>query len=287
MRFLVHLHLYYHNQIDYFIEKLSNISDCDWDLFVTICEEDEISRQKILALKPDAKIIEVNNIGYDIWPFLQILKLVDLDQYDYVLKLHTKNYRKKVWWPKDYKYKSNKKGFYWRNTIVEPLVGSKKIFKENLKILSNNIGMIVDRSYMISLKQNSSSKDLESYENLVKKLNITNKYTHFFAGTMFIIKSSILKRLLNLSIDESYFDVISQQGITSSYAHALERVFATLVKDSGYEIYLRENKNLLLWFILFKIFSLFFLSIKDIKGRRIIKILGFKLSIKNKIKTTY
>lgn len=288
MKLLIHFHLYYHNQLDYFIKKLSNISDCDWDLFVTICEENEESTKKILALKPDAKIIKVDNIGYDIWPFLQVLKSINTDNYDYVLKIHTKRYIDYVWWPNGYKYKTNKKGFYWRNSIVEPLIGSKKIFQNNLEVLKQaNIGMIADKNYMIPLKENSSDRDLINYKNLFKDLNIRKKYSHFLAGTMFIIKASILNRLINLKVQKTDFDPNSRQGATSSLAHALERIFATLVNDCDYKIYLRENKNLLLWFILFKIFSLFFLSIKDIKGRRIIKILGFKLSIKNKIKTTY
>lgn len=35
-RLLVHLHLYYAAQCDYFVEKLHNISGCEWKLFVTM-----------------------------------------------------------------------------------------------------------------------------------------------------------------------------------------------------------------------------------------------------------
>ena len=94
-RLLVHLHLYYHNQLEYMLQKLANINNCDWDLFVTVCEKNQNSIDKIKSLKPDAKIIKVDNKGYDIWPFLQVLNFVDLKNYDYILKIHTKNFRSK------------------------------------------------------------------------------------------------------------------------------------------------------------------------------------------------
>ena len=44
---LVHLHLFYYEQTDYFIKKLANINNCNWDLFVTYVEEDKKSIDKI------------------------------------------------------------------------------------------------------------------------------------------------------------------------------------------------------------------------------------------------
>ena len=32
MKLLVHQHIYYHDQVDYIINKLSHIVDCDWYL---------------------------------------------------------------------------------------------------------------------------------------------------------------------------------------------------------------------------------------------------------------
>ena len=119
-KILVHLHLYYHNQIDYFIGKLKNICNCDWDLYVTICEENEESKNKILQLKPDAKIIKVENIGYDIWPFIQVCRMVNLDDYDYVLKIHTKNYRAKSHLFKEANVKI--KGYSWRDDLVNAYI---------------------------------------------------------------------------------------------------------------------------------------------------------------------
>ena len=58
---LVHLHLYYQDQLLYFLEKLKNINNCTWDLVITVCEHNEEIKQKILEFKPDAQIILVKN----------------------------------------------------------------------------------------------------------------------------------------------------------------------------------------------------------------------------------
>ena len=39
---------------------------------------------------PDARFVECENVGYDVWPFLKVLNETDLSGYSHVLKLHTK-----------------------------------------------------------------------------------------------------------------------------------------------------------------------------------------------------
>ena len=124
---LVHLHLYYSNQIDYMLNKLKNINNCEWDLFVTVCNEDNKITNKLKAFKPDVKIIKVNNAGYDIWPFIQVLNKVELGNYNYILKIHTKNYRKE-------KAGRCGKGFKWRNLLIDALLKFKATEFWGLKV---------------------------------------------------------------------------------------------------------------------------------------------------------
>ena len=118
-KILVHFHLYYHNQIDFWIDKFSNINHCDWDLFVTYVDENKESKNKILKIKPDTKFIKVKNAGYDILPFLKIIENVNLGEYDYILKMHTKNYRAKPYIGI---------GYDWRNLLVSAILDSAKRF---------------------------------------------------------------------------------------------------------------------------------------------------------------
>ena len=94
---LVHLHLFYKEQLDFMINKLKNISNCKWDLYVTMPVENNEIEEKLKKFKPNTKIIIVDNIGYDIWPFIQVVQSINLDNYDYILKIHTKNYQQQLW----------------------------------------------------------------------------------------------------------------------------------------------------------------------------------------------
>lgn len=51
-KLLVIFHIYYHEQIDYFIDKLCNINGIDWDLFITYTSESEETISKLRKLKP-------------------------------------------------------------------------------------------------------------------------------------------------------------------------------------------------------------------------------------------
>ena len=90
-RVLVVFHLYYHNQISYFINKMKNITGVEWDLIVTGNNLNGNAVSTIRQFKPDAQFMQTDNVGYDIWPFIQCIKTIDLSKYLYVIKLHTKN----------------------------------------------------------------------------------------------------------------------------------------------------------------------------------------------------
>ncbi len=226
---LVHLHLFYHNQLDYFLEKLKNITDCDWDLYVTVCSKEEESEQKILLFKPDAKIILVENKGYDILPFLNVIKTVNLDDYDFVLKLHTKGTR-----DYDITFKGiSFSDYFWRNQLVDSLIGKKEIFQRNLnKISIDYVGMLVNSYFCLQLL--NYPEDTYLLAALKEKLNIKSDYRYFLAGSMFLIKSVILKRLQNFSVEEDINE--GRTGDVGTVFHALERIFTILTDDEGYVV---------------------------------------------------
>ena len=93
-KLLTVLHVFYHEQVDYFIDKLMNINGIDWDLVVTYSSYSAETEAKLKDFKPDVKMVQVGNAGYDVWPFIQVIQNVDFSEYDYVLKLHTKGQSK-------------------------------------------------------------------------------------------------------------------------------------------------------------------------------------------------
>lgn len=208
---------------------MKNINSCDWDLIVTVCEQRLDSVKSILAFKPNAKIILVENGGYDILPFLNVIKSVNLDDYDFVLKLHTKSSRNEI-------INFNGIPFYgafWRFRLVDSLLYSKDLFKSNLLILSkDDYGMIADSFFYIKLR--NFPEDTSILKALKQKLNIKSNLNYFLAGSMFFIRASILKRLTLWDYNAN------SGGATGSIVtvfHSIERVFTILTDDEGYKIY--------------------------------------------------
>ncbi len=226
VKLLVHLHLFYHDQLDYFLDKLKNIT-CDYDLFVTVIEVNKESEQKILEFNEKSHIILVNNIGYDIYPFWQILQKINLEDYDYVMKLHTKNFRDNAWTYKGIEYA----GYKWRNFLVEPLLDSKLHFNYILKIFGqeNNIGMVASKNLIRNYEHHSQLKNTET---LCEKIGIKyNAHAEFVCGTMFVIRANLLKELKKyLFIDSNFADKM-QTTMSGSIAHSIETIFGILVRE--------------------------------------------------------
>lgn len=231
---LVHLHIYYRDQTDYFIGKLSNICSCEWDLYVTMTELNSETESKLLSFKPDAHIMKVENRGYDVWPFIRVLKSVDLDKYDYILKLHTKN-------RSDASSRINGlslDNYKWRDELVDPLLKSKKIF---LKLLDNfdrypEVGLMCSHLLYKHIS-NGLKEDMSKLDNELKRLGLNVKDKKFCAGTMFIARSAPYKLFQNDGlIDIGLFSDIPHSHSIGSMAHVYERILTMVVNAAGYKV---------------------------------------------------
>ena len=282
MRLLVHLHVYYHEQVDYFIKKLSNISGCDWDLYVTYVEENEVTQNKIKTLKPDAVFMKVENLGYDVLPFLLVIRSINLDDYDYVMKLHTKSYAKQK--IKLVAFKAKLKGYYWRNRLVEPLIGTKRRFSANIDKLKcdNSIGFIASRLLYLRIL-GCCPEETFLLEQLKNRLNLDYKADYFIAGTMFIIKSDILKKIANSDLNQKDFCKESETGEEGTIAHTLERIFPMIVFECGYKVIFIKDIFYLQYLLKCVIKNIFGLRNSLDKKHKVITILGFKIKIKRGI----
>lgn len=231
---LVHLHIYYHDQTDYFIGKMSNICGCEWDLYATMNELDRETESKLLRFRPDVHIIKVENRGYDVWPFIDVLKSVDLDRYDYILKLHTKNSNT----PANRINGLNLKYYTWRNELVDPLLKSKDIFR---KLLDNfdrypDVGLMC--SHLLYKKISDGLKeDMSRLDSELKRLGLTVTNKKFCAGTMFIARSGPYKLFQNDNIvNIDTFPDLPRTHSTGSMAHVYERILTMVVNAAGYKV---------------------------------------------------
>lgn len=232
-RILVILHIYYHDQVDYFIDKLKNINGCEWKLIVTYSTPDEATFRKIKTLRPDAILMPAENVGYDVWPFIKVIKSIDIQEYDYIMKLHTKN-------TSVAKHRINGitlRGATWRNILVDSILKSRKHFLKCLEILNNDpqIGMLC--SYEL-LKGTSVRlpEDNILLQREARRIGLNAECKMFCAGTMFIVKPSCLNTIKKAQLDHYSWGTETRSHSKATLAHVYERIFGSVVSESGMKI---------------------------------------------------
>ncbi len=238
-KLLIHLHLYYLDQAEFFIEKLGNICCCEYDLIVTTTTRNEAVTNKISAAFPKASFKLVDNLGYDIWPFLQVIRSVDLDKYDYILKLHTKNFNP----GKDKLNGITYSGYEMRNALVDSYLQSKEHFRALLLSMNKhkNSGLICNNAFYKNVSD-GLPEDMGLLHKELARIGITSNNLHFCAGSMFLAKAKAFKKLQNCDINSTLFGEQGKSHAVGSMAHVYERILSIVVTSSGYEI-IRFSKS--------------------------------------------
>lgn len=236
MKTAIHLHLYYKDQLPEIISKLQNLdkADVDYDMYVTMTAKDEKAEAEIKQAFPKAMIWQVENRGYDIGPFMDFLHKINLDNYDYILKLHTKNQRKGCY---TFLNKRRLDNALWAKSLYNALLGSSERVAYNMRIMAQNpkIGMI-SSAYCVTNETWLYDKWLDEIENFLLEMNlpVVGDFS-FVAGTMFLARSEIFKPFLRYTLQD--FALTDGKIKEGTKAHVFERLFGAAVKASGFETY--------------------------------------------------
>ena len=232
-RLLVVFHLYFPAQLEYFISKLSNINSVEWDLLVTGSALGSDVRRRLEQFKPGCRFLEVDNVGYDVWPFIKAVKSTpDFSSYDYVLKLHTKNANLK---PVPINGLRLSK-YQWRSLLVNAILKSPEQFRKCLRHLEcPKVGMVCSREL---LKRTSCglAEDLAMLNEELARLGLKSERKAFCAGTMFISRTEPFLFLQEADISSEMFKGVAVSHSIGTMAHAYERIFGIAVPASGYSI---------------------------------------------------
>lgn len=238
----VHVHLYYVDLIDEFVEYLNNIP-YNFDLFVS-CREGSDLKDITNKLKSISKVKNVYaeitiNRGRDIAP-LYVQFGERISKYDYFLHIHTK---KSLY--------SGKERYGWRQYSLDCLLGNKDIVKSifNLFESDRNVGLFIPQLY-----DDVPALALDWLANAHQGREILNNLGIEFedgiftypVGSFFWAKMDAVKPLFDYKF--KYEDFPDEAGQTDgTTAHALERAIAFVSKSRGYEIAIHEyeSKNIL------------------------------------------
>ncbi len=283
MKIAVHLHLYYLEQTDYFIGKLRNIGTTPFDLFVTMVVDNAAIQQKIRAFKPDSQIWIVENRGYDVGPFIDFINRINLDKYDYILKLHTKGGASS--WATNMKLN----GFClnntdWRHLLMQAVLKNRAQVIRNLKRFEKDatislIGSSACRSDKFSLYK----KLLPQINGIIERCGLAPiANCEFIAGTIFWARAKIFKPLQG-RFCLTDFEPTDGHVKEGALAHAMERVFGILATQKDGRI--EGVKAPFLFFVKHSINWLLRLIYQNKKsgGKHIIKILRIPVYHKKEV----
>lgn len=265
-RFAIHAHVFYPELWPELAACIRNFGDYDIDLFVTTPHHDTALKTTILGDFPTANYRILENRGYDVGPFCEILNGLDLTHYDFIVKLHTKR-DWRGWFNFHYV-----RGNSWRKRLLSFCATHEALRKTLLIFESNpNTGIVADPSVIVTHGDYLESSTVKnSALNLIKQQGLTTRRRAFIGGTMFIIKAALLKPLQGVCHLQDFEPVRNHELRT--LAHVCERVFGYLVSAQGYMI--RPSRAgispiELLWFVIVPTYKILAFLRNQMPDRRV------------------
>ncbi len=235
-RILVHAHVFYQNMWAELAQKIQNINGCDVDLHITTTQENDRFNSLVLEQYPNATITLVENRGFDVLPFIQLIKNINKDAYDYVVKVHTKRDTLKC------KLGGHiLQGPDWRNASLS-FLESPQIVSSNLKHFEDNpdCGIIASHLLTVKITKNSTKLTKKRFAQLLqdyKQRPIAQ--AKFVAGTMFMARANALKPLRYIPTD-AFEDYVEHDDL---FAHIVERFMGHIIYEQGMSIQDPNKEN--------------------------------------------
>lgn len=233
-KYAVIVHIFYVDLWDELKARIKNISS-PIDLFVTLSEsiaDKEGIKDDILKSFPEAKIEIVENKGYDILPFLKVIKPLDLDKYTGIIKLHTKRDVDKF----GETFNEDWKGPKWREALLGFLETEETWEKAERAFLVEAVSLLSDMRVIWRIKEElwkkfRTDREVEKFCREYFALEIKGKKIIFVAGTMFVAKPATLKPFQTLDLEA--IDFKSGNNHEHSIAHTFERAFGAVATSRG------------------------------------------------------
>ena len=221
-RVLVIVHVYYPELWPPIAERISLIP-APVDLVVTLVEgRSEALADSIVAQFPGVEFEVVPNRGRDMWPFVRVLELGLVGDYDAVLKLHTKASVHRI------------DGDAWRDRLLDSLCPSPEGIELMLELLRRDqqVGMIAPAGAVLGREFWGSNGPLVDALAARTGIGVDLERVWFPGGSMFWSRPGPLNRLRDarLTIEDFEHEAVSIDGTT---AHALERFVGALVAGDG------------------------------------------------------
>lgn len=232
-RCAVFIHLYYVKGLDFFLNYIANIP-YDMDVYISYSNEkvkqyiqDKIHRKINFIYKEE-------NRGRDISALLVVFRRIVL-KYDYICFVHDKMAKK-----------SGDENTYqeWTYSLWENMLSTETYIENIIATFDQNekLGVLVPPSIM-SLKLNMAIDNIwyDNFRNtkmlseqMQLNCNLDESKSPITQGTCFWAKKSALKKLFEWEWKYTDFPIEPMPN-DGTISHAVERIFAYVAQDAGYE----------------------------------------------------
>ena len=231
-RILVILHLFYMSSWVEIKEYLKNLDAYSYDLIVTYTDAqiDESVLADIKAYKPGVRLIECENLGFDVIPFLDVLKQVDQSAYDIIFKLQSNGvHREQI-----YIYGQFFKRRDWFLNLYNGCIGPFTVHK-TIDVLTDprrKTGIVAAKNLILPDPPHKQHMVIDYMQK--NGLEIPEPYL-FVAGTCFGERAEVAALQKALPYDKE--EIRSAGKRNFSVAHRLERIICLENILAGFDFY--------------------------------------------------
>ncbi|WP_156375982.1 glycoside hydrolase family 99-like domain-containing protein [Methylobacterium sp. Leaf117] len=229
LKIAVHLHVYFLDQVDFFVEQLNQI-DANFDLFITT---DSDAKNAFITeifstrgIQKQLKVLTTPNVGRDIGPMLMFVSKYLLE-YDVIGHFHTKKSSTVKW------------GDRWCKYLVSNLLGSTNNIKGIFAEFTTNesLGLVYPPTYPLISPHVSWGEVKDRCYEILKTLRLNvllPSDPEFPAGNMFWARVPAIIPILRHNWEIDDFETEAGQ-IEKTLPHCIERLWGYVASASGYE----------------------------------------------------
>ena len=233
MHFLVHIHVFYASMWPELRDYLKSLDGYTSDIWVTMLDNNEELRKRVTQDLPEAHVLIVDNKGYDIGPFVEVLKQVNLNDYEFCIKIHSKRDLQVT----THVGLTDVSGNKWREYLLSFLKPNN--FQKCVHAFNEvpQLGMVGHHAILCKQEPadipawNKSVGWLREYGLLSSNQNIELSY---IAGSMFMCRAHLLAPVKNI-LSNVEFEVPSREH-PSTVSHYAERLLGHSIGAAGYKI---------------------------------------------------
>ena len=225
------VHVFYPELWDELSRYIENLPVGGYDLYVNLVEDtfDTGLLRRVRDAFPDAQVYVSENVGRDIGGYFRLLDNLRFEDYPLFCLLHTKKSP----------HMAEGEVQRWRRRLLEPVLGTRECAADNIRtMLEDETVGIVGSSHC---RYTEMDANREKYDTLLEALHISesSEEVEFLSGTMMLLRGDVLRRVFEAAQGVAFerSDEVTVEGDPDgAWAHAVERVFGAVVRDSGYRI---------------------------------------------------